>query len=98
MTDSLEFASDTEPVPEPEMAGEGWSGADIEEAYLKALNAMEDIPWEEGVTADGAAEQSVVPHAAESTLATDGTAPNGSSVGEVSITPDGIPDSSGGPS
>ena len=33
--------------PAPEVVGEGWSGSDIEEAYLKALQAMEDIPWEE---------------------------------------------------
>lgn len=52
MTDSSEFANDTEPAVEPEIGGEGWSGADIEEAYLKALHAMEDVPWEEGVTAD----------------------------------------------
>ncbi len=58
MTDSSEFAnnpefaSNSEPAFEPEIGGEGWSGSDIEEAYLKALNAMEDIPWEEGVTAE----------------------------------------------
>jgi len=33
MTDSAEFASNSEPLPEPEVTGEGWSGADIEEAY-----------------------------------------------------------------
>jgi len=48
MTDSAEFASDVEPIPDPEVTGEGWSGADIEEAYQKALQAMEDVPWEEG--------------------------------------------------
>ncbi len=31
-------------VDEPDISGEGWSGADIEEAYLKALHAMEDVP------------------------------------------------------
>jgi segregation and condensation protein B len=36
-----------EPVDEPEIGGEGWSGADIEEAYLKALTAMEDLPAED---------------------------------------------------
>lgn len=56
MTDSPEFASNAEPAPEPDIGGEGWSGSDIEEAYLKALNAMEDIPWEEGVTAQETVE------------------------------------------
>ena len=32
---------------QPQDRGEGWSGTDIEEAYLKALEAMEGIPWEE---------------------------------------------------
>src|SRR5262245_42777184 len=62
MTDSAEFASDVEPIPEPEVAGEGWSGADIEEAYQKALQAMEDVPWEEGGTA---AESAPSPPAAD---------------------------------
>jgi segregation and condensation protein B len=56
MTDSAEFASNSEPIPEPEVTGDGWSGADIEEAYQKALEAMGDVPWEEGV-ADAVAEQ-----------------------------------------
>jgi segregation and condensation protein B len=47
MTDSPEFANDSEPTSEPEVGGEGWSGSDIEQAYLKALQAMEDIPWVE---------------------------------------------------
>jgi segregation and condensation protein B len=51
MTDSAEFASNSEPLPEPEVTGDGWSGTDIEEAYQKALEAMEDVPWEEGVAA-----------------------------------------------
>jgi segregation and condensation protein B len=63
MTDSAEFASDAEPLSEPEVTGEGWSGADIEEAYLKALQAMEDIPWEEGVTAAEAVEPAAGPDA-----------------------------------
>jgi segregation and condensation protein B len=49
MTDE---ASDLPPEPdslaEPEIGGDGWSGADIEEAYLKALHAMEEVAWEEG--------------------------------------------------
>lgn len=60
MNDSVEFPEQNEHVPEPvgepEIGGEGWSGADIEEAYLKALHAMEDIPGEPGeaeVTAEG---------------------------------------------
>jgi segregation and condensation protein B len=56
MTDSAEFASNSEPLSEPEVTGEGWSGADIEEAYQKALQAMEDVPWEEGVTAAATAQ------------------------------------------
>jgi segregation and condensation protein B len=63
MTDSAEFANNSEPLPEPEVTGEGWSGADIEEAYLKALQAMEDIPWEEGVTAAEAVESAAAPDA-----------------------------------
>ena len=42
----------------PEDGGEGWSGTDIEEAYLKALEAMEGIPWEERSRAE---EQGEVP-------------------------------------
>jgi segregation and condensation protein B len=54
MTDSAEFASNSEPLPEPDVTGDGWSGADIEEAYQKALEAMEEVPWEEGVAAEAA--------------------------------------------
>jgi len=64
MTDSSEFASNSVPIPEPEITGDGWSGADIEEAYQKALEAMEDVPWGEGGT-DAAAEQP--PAAADAT-------------------------------
>jgi len=56
MTDSPEFANNAEAAPEPEVGGEGWSGSDIEKAYLKALEAMEEIPWEEGMTAQEAGE------------------------------------------
>src|SRR5258706_121601 len=65
MNDAVEFPEQSEPVAEssvfaspvaesvdePEIGGEGWSGADIEEAYLKALHAMEDIPAEDEATA-----------------------------------------------
>lgn len=63
MNESAELPEHDEPVPaplpdvvsesvdEPEIGGEGWSGADIEEAYLKALHAMEDVPPEDGKTA-----------------------------------------------
>jgi segregation and condensation protein B len=68
MTDSAEFASNSEPLSEPEVTGEGWSGADIEEAYLKALQAMEDIPWEERVNA---AESAASPAAPEVTAESD---------------------------
>jgi segregation and condensation protein B len=59
MTDSPDFANNAEFPPEPEIGGEGWSGSDIEEAYLKALNAMEEISWEEGVTAPETVESPV---------------------------------------
>ena len=64
MDDSVEFPEESDfvadpgadPVPEPgdesEIGGEGWSGADIEEAYLKALHAMEDLPAEEEAPAE----------------------------------------------
>ena len=65
MTDSSEFANNTEPTPEAEVGGEGWSGSDIEEAYLKALQAMEDIPWEEGAPAQESAESPATPQPAE---------------------------------
>jgi segregation and condensation protein B len=52
MTDPSEFANPTEPASEPEIGGEGWSGADIEQAYLKALHAIEEIAWEDGVTVE----------------------------------------------
>src|SRR5579863_2948633 len=50
MTDSPEFANNSETVPESELDVEGWSGPDIEEAYRKALQAMEDIPWDAETT------------------------------------------------
>jgi segregation and condensation protein B len=61
MTDSPEFASDAEPILEPGIAGEGWSGAEIEEAYLKALHAMEDVAWQEESPAGEGAEAPVAP-------------------------------------
>ena len=33
---------------EGEIGGEGWSGEDIEQAYLKALHAMDSVDWSEG--------------------------------------------------
>jgi segregation and condensation protein B len=46
-------ADGADPAPDGEIGGDGWSGADIEDAYRKALEAMEDIPWEETVSAAG---------------------------------------------
>jgi segregation and condensation protein B len=54
MTDSPEFANNTDPAPEPNLGDEGWSGSDIEEAYRKALQAMEDVPWEVSLPAQDA--------------------------------------------
>lgn len=59
---------DIEPAPElsdePDIGGEGWSGADIEEAYLKALHAMEDLPPEEEAIAQETDQPSAQPAAA----------------------------------
>ncbi len=77
MTDSPEFASDAEPIPEPEIAGQGWSGAEIEEAYLKALHAMEDVPWQEESPAGEGAESSVAPPPADAPEAPQAWAPDG---------------------
>ena len=49
--DTAPLGDDAELAPEAEIGGDGWSGADIEDAYRKALEAMEDIPWEESVSA-----------------------------------------------
>jgi chromosome segregation and condensation protein ScpB len=49
--DTASLADAAELTPETEIDGDGWSGADIEDAYRKALEAMEDIPWEETVSA-----------------------------------------------
>jgi segregation and condensation protein B len=61
----------TEPdgLVEPDIAGEGWSGADIEAAYLTALSAIEDLPPAEDppVVANNSAEG--IPIAPESTAA-----------------------------
>jgi len=38
-------AAQSDDTAEGDLEGEGWSGSDIEEAYLKALQAMEDLPW-----------------------------------------------------
>src|ERR1700686_3865660 len=54
MTDSPKFANNTDPASEPNLGDEGWSGSDIEEAYLKALQAMEDVAWEERIPAQAA--------------------------------------------
>lgn len=79
MIESVEFQHDEsppapvstpnpEPIPdlvdEPEISGEGWSGADIEEAYLKALHAMEDVPQED----DTPAEESGIPSSGQAEL------------------------------
>ncbi len=54
LDDSINLPAESEPDRgfEADIGGEGWSGTDIEEAYLKALHAMEDIPWAEGVAAE----------------------------------------------
>lgn len=38
----VEPAEEADLAGDPEIGGDGWSGADIEEAYLKALSAIED--------------------------------------------------------
>jgi segregation and condensation protein B len=42
-----ELPAESDLLVEPEIIGDGWSGADIEEAYLKALSAMEELSVEE---------------------------------------------------
>lgn len=44
-TDSPNLSAPTGEVAEPDIV-EDWSGADIEQAYQKALAALEDVPWE----------------------------------------------------
>ncbi|HTI50664.1 MAG TPA: SMC-Scp complex subunit ScpB, partial [Planctomycetaceae bacterium] len=44
-TDSPDLPAPNGEVAEPDGA-EDWSGADIEQAYQKALAALEDVPWE----------------------------------------------------
>src|SRR5579859_6281892 len=85
MTDSPESASDAERPPEPDVGGDGWSGADIEEAYLRALQAMEDVPWQDDATAGGDAE-AAQSSPVETAPPTDSPAPNGAA-------PDHEPDS-----
>jgi segregation and condensation protein B len=51
--DTASLAEGADQTTEAEAGGDGWSGADIEDAYRKALEAMEDIPWEETVSAAG---------------------------------------------
>ncbi|MBI3862899.1 MAG: SMC-Scp complex subunit ScpB [Planctomycetia bacterium] len=58
-------------LAETDVAGDGWSGADIEAAYLKALSAMEDVPVAEAAegevnAADPAATAVDQPRAADS--------------------------------
>jgi segregation and condensation protein B len=65
-----------DPVDEPEIGGEGWSGADIEEAYLKALHAMEDVPPEDDITTEGSDPPSSGPAASELGLAAGSAADN----------------------
>jgi segregation and condensation protein B len=85
MTDSSEFANKTDPAAEPEVGGEGWSGSDIEEAYLKALQAMEDIPWEEGTLPQNADELASPPGAAIAPVLD--TAPAAGDTSTVALTP-----------
>jgi segregation and condensation protein B len=54
-------------VAEPEIGGEGWSGSDIEEAYLKALHAMEEVAWEEGDVLPGV-EPDAATHGSDSSV------------------------------
>lgn len=50
---------------EAEDHGEGWSGADIEEAYLKALQAMEGLPGEEQPADDRSEARAEAPGSGE---------------------------------
>lgn len=45
-------------IQQPEFVGQDWSGTDIEEAYLKALHAMEDVGWNGPIGAEDAAMES----------------------------------------
>jgi len=74
MTESLDPPQDAEPVFDAEISGEGWSGADIEQAYLKALGAMEDLPCDEAPALEGG---SVSAQEAAAASNTEGDAPEG---------------------
>ncbi len=63
-----ELPVEPDPLVEPELVGDGWSGADIEEAYLKALSAMEELPLEEDPPAAVSIPPETIP-AAELTTA-----------------------------
>lgn len=60
-----EYAPDQDGGAEPDVVGEGWSGADIEQAYLKALNALEsaELPVDE-MLEPAEATEAVAPAAA----------------------------------
>jgi segregation and condensation protein B len=48
---AIESDAESDSLFEGDIAGEGWSGDDIEAAYLKALSAVEDLPLEVEPTA-----------------------------------------------
>lgn len=66
-----EAFAEPETSVEPEIVGEGWSGADIEEAYLKALAAMEELPPEEEPSAAENNPQGSVATTPEATTSAD---------------------------
>jgi segregation and condensation protein B len=91
MSDSPEFADNNEPVTEPEVVGEGWSGADIEVAYRKALQAMEEVPWQEEFPATEVAEPPAVPAPAVNPPADDARPSSGSPATEIPVADGGRP-------
>jgi segregation and condensation protein B len=91
MTDSSESANNTGPAPEPEVDGEGWSGSDIEEAYLKALQAMEDIPWEEVLPAHDAQAPASQPSTKTDAVANEASAAVASSLSVAPVVADAAP-------
>ena len=81
MTDSIELAEQSDPVPEPsselEIAGEGWSAADIEEAYLEALHAMQDLPSDGKAPVESSESPRPEPVAADGPRVPDAVLPTG---------------------
>jgi segregation and condensation protein B len=89
MSDPAETPDDStvelDRLVEPEITGEGWSGADIEQAYLKALAAMEEWPPAEQPAVVESGSPEGIAAVSESAAAAEGPTVDGSSTLQTAV-------------